>query len=127
MAKFARNKRRAGLFYFRTLNSYDLIYKFSEELGSYLLDKGYDFIIFGNLKTLKKDSKNFLDYIASSPYIVSQILYTMIRGFEASGIFPIIYLEKDFNNDIKNSLEQKGGELITFQILITKIICFMIK
>ncbi|WGS64591.1 hypothetical protein [Marinitoga aeolica] len=94
-----------------TLNSYDLIYKFSKELGSYLLSKGYDFIIFGNLKTLKEDSENFLDYIASSPYIVSQILYTMIRGFESSGIFPIVYLEKDFNKDIKNSLDQKGGKI----------------
>ncbi|KLO25144.1 hypothetical protein X274_00165 [Marinitoga sp. 1155] len=94
-----------------SLNSYDLIYEFSIELGSYLLEKGYDFIIFGNLKTLKKDSKNFLNYIASSPYITSQVLYIMLRGFETAGIFPIVYIDKEVSKEVKNSLELKSGKI----------------
>ncbi|WP_459996642.1 hypothetical protein [Marinitoga arctica] len=93
------------------LNSYDLIYRFSEALGNFIIDKGYDFIIFGNLKTLKKNSDNFLNYIASSPYIVSQVIYTMIRGFETSGLYPIIYLDKEYDEEVKKSLEQKVGRI----------------
>jgi hypothetical protein len=94
-----------------SLNSYDLIFDFSSDLGSFLKNKGYDFIVFGNMETLKKSSDNFLKYIASSPYIVSQVIYTMIRGFESSGIFPVIYLSKGYDKDIKNSLDQKGGKI----------------
>lgn len=97
-----------------TLNSYDLIYRFSKNLGSYLIEKGYDFIVFGNLKTLKKNSTNFFKYIASSPYIVSQVLYTMIRGFETSGIYPIIYLDNNYEKEVKTSLEQKVGKITFF-------------
>ncbi|OQY10993.1 MAG: hypothetical protein B6I29_00090 [Marinitoga sp. 4572_148] len=97
-----------------TLNSYDLIYRFSKNLGSYLIEKGYNFIVFGNLKTLKKNSTNFFKYIASSPYIVSQVLYTMIRGFETSGIYPIIYLDNNYEKEVKTSLEQKVGKITFF-------------
>lgn len=106
--------KELNYFILGTLNSYDTIYEFSKELGSYLLEKGYDFIIFGNLKALEKGSENFLDYIASSPFIVSQVLYTMIRGFETAGIFPIIYYGKDYNQEVKNSLDNKAGKISYF-------------
>ncbi|KAF2955367.1 hypothetical protein [Marinitoga sp. 38H-ov] len=94
-----------------TLNSYDLIFEFSRELGSQLKEKGYDFIVFGNLKTLKKGNEDFLSYISSSPFIASQVIFIMLRGFETSGIFPIVYLGEDFDENIKKSLDQKAGKI----------------
>ncbi|AEX84498.1 hypothetical protein XO10_00190 [Marinitoga sp. 1135] len=107
-----------------TLNSYDLIFEFSKSIGSFLKRKGYDFVVFGNLATLKKGTENFLEYIASSPYIVSQVLYTMIRGFETSGIFPVIYLRQDFDSDVKNSLEQKAGKVFYYSNTYDKTFMF---
>lgn len=106
--------KELNYFVLGTLNSYDLIFDFSKELGAQLKEKGYDFVVFGRLKTVKKGDEDFLNYISSSPYIASQVMYVMLRGFETSGVFPVIYLEENYDDNLKNSLEQKCGKVYYF-------------
>ena len=63
---------------------------FAREVGFYLKDLGVDIVIFGNLQLLDKNAEDPTSYIGNSPYLVAEVMYRMIRGFETSGVVPVV-------------------------------------
>ncbi|WP_109604113.1 MULTISPECIES: hypothetical protein [Oceanotoga] len=97
-----------------SVKNYDLIEKLSIDIGIKIKSYGFDFIIFGNLEILKKDTENPLNYIGKSPYINSEIMYRMIRGFETSGLYPIINVGSNDDKSFIDSLLQKTGSFLSY-------------
>lgn len=96
------------------VRNYDLIQKFFFELGTFYKNLGIDFVIFGNLSTINKNSGDYLDYLGKSPYIISEIHYRMIRGFESAGIIPVINVSQDDDKTTVDSLLSKAGTFYSY-------------
>jgi hypothetical protein len=97
-----------------TIRNYSLIESFFKDIGVLLKQKNIDFVIFGNLETLNESKKNKLDYIAKSPYIISEITYRMIRGFETAGVYPVIKVNSKSNDNVIQSLLSKSGSFLSY-------------
>ena len=97
-----------------TIRNYNLIESFFEDLGALLKQKNIDFVIFGNLETLNESKENKLDYIAKSPYIISEMIYRMIRGFETSGVYPILKVDSKSNENVIESILSKSGSFLSY-------------
>ncbi len=94
--------------------NYSLVQDFAREVGFYLKDLGVDIVIFGNLQLLDKNVEDPTGYIGNSPYLVAEVMYRMIRGFETSGVVPVVIVSPNDNKNITNSLLQKVGSFYSF-------------
>ncbi|MGM0640768.1 MAG: hypothetical protein ACQESN_05030 [Thermotogota bacterium] len=97
-----------------TIRNYNLIEDLFRDIGVLLKNKNIDFVIFGNLEPLNESKENKLEYIARSPYIISEILYRMIRGFETSGVYPVIKIDSKSNKNVIDSLLSKSGSFLSY-------------
>lgn len=97
-----------------TIRNYDLIEEISQDIGVLLKRKNVDFIIFGNLEPVSENKDNKLNYIAKSPYIISEIIYKMMRGFETSGIYPVLNINSKSNKNTIDSLLSKSGSFLSY-------------
>ena len=97
-----------------SVNNFELIENLFFDIGVELKNKNFDFVIFGNLKTLNKETTDYLNYIGKSPYLISEVLYRMIRGFETAGIVPILKITSDDDTKVKDSLKNRAGAVYTY-------------
>ncbi|WP_190615060.1 hypothetical protein [Tepiditoga spiralis] len=97
-----------------SVNNFELIENLFLDIGTELKNKNFDFVIFGNLKTLNKETTDYLNYIGKSPYLISEVLYRMIRGFETAGIVPVLKITSDDDTKVKNSLKNRAGAIYTY-------------
>ncbi|PNR95805.1 hypothetical protein [Petrotoga sp. 9PWA.NaAc.5.4] len=97
-----------------TMRNYNLIQQFCRELGYYLKKLGIDFVVFGNLQTSNKQSENPQEFISDSPYLISEVIYRMIRGFETSGVLPVIIVSSNDNKNAVDSLLLKCGSFYSY-------------
>ncbi len=97
-----------------TIRNYDLIEDLFRDIGVLLNKKNVDFVIFGNLEPLDETKDNKLKYIAKSPYIISEILYRMIRGFETAGVYPVLNINSKSNKNVIDSLLSKSGSFLSY-------------
>ncbi|HOB16533.1 MAG TPA: hypothetical protein PK894_06225 [Defluviitoga sp.] len=105
--------------------NYNLIQDFAREIGYYLKSLGVDIVIFGNLKLLDKNVKDDpTHYIGNSPYLVAEVMYRMIRGFETSGVVPVVIVTSDDNKNITDSLLQKVGSFYSYSSELKKVDLF---
>ncbi|HQP59409.1 MAG TPA: hypothetical protein PLI28_10580 [Petrotogaceae bacterium] len=96
------------------MRNFEITQKLARDIGVILKRKGFDFVIFGNLRLLTKDSENKTDFFNSSYSLIAEHTYRMIRGFEAAGIFPVISVSRGDDKNAYKSLIQKSGSMITF-------------
>jgi hypothetical protein len=94
--------------------NYSLVQDFAREVGFYIKNLGVDIVVFGNLKLLDKNVEDPTSYIGNSPYLVAEVMYRMIRGFETSGVVPVVIVSSNDNKNITNSLLQKVGSFYSF-------------
>ncbi len=97
-----------------TIRNYSAIQDLFSDIGALLKNKGFDFVIFGILDIIDESKDNKLDYIGRSPYLVSEIHYRMIRGFETAGLVPFIQVKKNDNKSVVDSLLQKSGSFFSY-------------
>ncbi|WP_147429939.1 MULTISPECIES: hypothetical protein [unclassified Petrotoga] len=106
------------------VRNFSLIQNFSRELGYHLKNLGIDFVVFGNLMVLEEDTDEPLKYIGNSPYLISEILYRMIRGLETSGVTPVIIITSKDDRNATQSLLQKSGSFYTYSDQIKNVDIF---
>jgi hypothetical protein len=99
---------------FGAIRNYNLIESFFTDIGVLLKQKNIDFVIFGNLEPLNEPKENNLQYVAQSPYIISEITYRMIRGFETAGVYPVVKVNSKSSDDVIQSLLSKSGSFLSY-------------
>jgi hypothetical protein len=97
-----------------TIRNYSLIESFFKDIGVLLKQKRVDFVIFGNLEPLNESKEDKLKYIAKSPYIISEITYRMIRGFETAGVYPILKVDSKSGDNVIQSILSKSGSFLSY-------------
>lgn len=106
------------------IRNYSKIQELFVEIGSYIKKLGFDFVVLGNLRTLSNETEDVLNYVARSPYLVSEVHFRMIRGLEISGIIPIIEVKINDNKNAVESLKQKSGSFFSFSSEIENVDLF---